>query len=209
MDAAPPPPPAIVAPAPREVSFGRIEGRVSPGTTEVRVRVDGRLVATKAVTRPRFVLVVTLPRRDVTIRVSAIDARGRRASTLVGPVFGLPRGSAPYSGPIPRSAATRTQRCARTRPLARPPLSRGLRRLRPGPPHRSRRRLERACPLPGGVDAEARDRRRADAGAPRCRRPRLAARRAPLADARLLGRPLGQRAARGDRRLDAPAAPRA
>ncbi|MEP6910935.1 MAG: serine hydrolase [Actinomycetota bacterium] len=95
------PPPAIVSPAPREVSFGRIEGRVATGTRQVLVRVDGRLAVTKNVFRRRFVLVVPLPRRDVTLRVTAVDANGRRSSTLVGPVFGLPREAAPYAGPIP------------------------------------------------------------------------------------------------------------
>jgi hypothetical protein len=65
------------------------------------VRVDGRLLATKNVARRRFVLVVPLPSRDVTLRVTAVDGSGRRASTLVGPVFGLPREAAPYAGPIP------------------------------------------------------------------------------------------------------------
>jgi len=101
VDAAPPRPPAVYSPAPREVSFGRIEGRVARGTREIRVRVDGRLAATKAVTRRRFVVVVPLPAHDVTLRVSAIDASGRHASTLVGPVFGLPKAVAPYAGPIP------------------------------------------------------------------------------------------------------------
>jgi hypothetical protein len=102
VHAAPPPrPPAIYSPAPREVSFGRIEGRAGAGTTEIRVRVDGRLVATKPVSRRRFVVVVPLPARDVTLRVSAVDARGRHASTLVGPVFGLPNEVAPYAGPVP------------------------------------------------------------------------------------------------------------
>ena len=95
------PPPAIVSPAPREVSFGRVEGRAAPGTRRILVRVDGRLVATKDVVRRRFVLVVPLPHRDVTVRVTAIGAGGRRSSTLVGPVFGLPREAAPYDGPIP------------------------------------------------------------------------------------------------------------
>jgi hypothetical protein len=95
------PPPAIVAPAPREVSFGRIEGRVPSGTQQVLVRIDGRLAATKNVTRRRFVVVVPLPSRDVTLRVTAVDALGRRSSTLVGPVFGLPSETAPYRGPIP------------------------------------------------------------------------------------------------------------
>jgi hypothetical protein len=83
------------------VSFGRIEGRVGAGTREVRVRVDGRLVATKPVRRRRFVLVVALPARDVTLRVSSVDAQGRHASTTIGPVFGLPREAAPYAGAIP------------------------------------------------------------------------------------------------------------
>jgi hypothetical protein len=95
------PPPAIVSPAPREVSFGRVEGRVAPGTRRVLVRVDERLLATKNVHRRRFVLVVSLPQRDVTLRVTAVGAGGRRSSTLVGPVFGLPREAAPYDRPIP------------------------------------------------------------------------------------------------------------
>jgi hypothetical protein len=98
---APLPPPAIISPAPREVSYGRIEGRVPGGTRQVLVRVGGTLLATKDVTRRRFVVVVSLPSRDVAVRVTAIDAHGRRSSTLVGPVYGLPREAAPYSGPIP------------------------------------------------------------------------------------------------------------
>jgi Beta-lactamase enzyme family len=101
VDAAPLPPPAIVAPAPREVSYGRIEGRAPSGTRQVLVRVDGRLLATRNVTRRRFVVVVSLPSRDVTVRVTAVDRLGRRSSTLVGPVYGLPREAAPYAGPIP------------------------------------------------------------------------------------------------------------
>ena len=99
--AAPLPPPAIVSPAPREVSYGRIEGRAPSGTRQVLVRVGGRLLATKNVTRRRFVVVVSLPSRDVTVRVTAVDSLGRRSSTLVGPVYGLPREAAPYAGPIP------------------------------------------------------------------------------------------------------------
>jgi hypothetical protein len=65
------------------------------------VRLDGRLVATKPVYRRRFALVVRLPARDVTLRISAVDAHGRHAATIVGPVFGLPEEVAPYAGPIP------------------------------------------------------------------------------------------------------------
>ena len=95
------PPPAIVSPAPREVSFGRIAGRVAAGTTRILVRVDGRLAATKNVSRRRFALVVPLPQRDVALMVTAVDRLDRRASTVVRPVFGLPRAAAPYVGPIP------------------------------------------------------------------------------------------------------------
>jgi hypothetical protein len=83
------------------VSFGRVKGRVAPGTRRVLVRVDGRLVATKDVHRRRLVLDVPLPQRDVTLRVTAVGAGGRRSSTLVGPVFGLPRKAAPQDGPAP------------------------------------------------------------------------------------------------------------
>jgi hypothetical protein len=114
------PPPAIVAPAPREVSFGRIEVRVAPGTRRVLVRVDRRLVATKNVLRSRFVLVVPLPQRDVTLRVTAVDRAGHRSSTLVGPVFGLLRAAAPYDGPIPPLRGYEDPALARTvRGLAR------------------------------------------------------------------------------------------
>jgi len=89
------PPPVIASPAPREVSFGRIKGRVSPGTRMLVVRVDGRAVANRNVLKRRFILDVPLPHRDVTLRVTAVDARGRRSSTRIGPVFGLPREAAP------------------------------------------------------------------------------------------------------------------
>jgi beta-lactamase class A len=48
-----------------------------------------------------FRFTVPLPLRDVTVRVSALDAQGHRATTVVSPVLGLPgaaapRGAAPY-----------------------------------------------------------------------------------------------------------------
>src|SRR5262245_60728159 len=99
--AAPLAPPAILSPAPREVSYGRIEGRVPAGTRQVIVRVGRTELGTKNVRRRHFVVAVSLPSRDVTIRVVAVDALGRRSSALVGPVYGLPREAAPYAGPIP------------------------------------------------------------------------------------------------------------
>jgi hypothetical protein len=114
------PPPAIVSPAPREVSYGRIEARLPNGTRQVLVRVGGSVLAAKAVTRRRFAVVVSLPSRDVTIRVTAIDATGRRSSAEVGPVFGLPREAAPHAGPIPPLRGFEDARLAQmTRSLAR------------------------------------------------------------------------------------------
>ena len=88
-------PPALVAPAPQEVSFGRVEGRVGPGVVRIVVSVNGRTVAERRLRGPRFSLTVQLPRRDVTVRVTAVGASGERASTVVGPVFGLPKAAAP------------------------------------------------------------------------------------------------------------------
>jgi beta-lactamase class A len=105
-------PPALVAPAPHEVSFGRVAGPVSPGTRKIRVLVGGRLAAEKELHRRRFSVEVDLPRRDVTIRVTAFDDLGRRSSTVVGPVFGLPRVAAAQGGAQERNdpALSRTVR---------------------------------------------------------------------------------------------------
>jgi Beta-lactamase enzyme family len=93
------PPPELVAPAPDEVSSGRVAGRIPRGTKLVRVSVGGRLLAEKTVGRSRFDFTVELPPRDVTLRVTAVDGRGRRSSTAVGPVFGLPSGARPRGPP--------------------------------------------------------------------------------------------------------------
>jgi hypothetical protein len=106
------PPPALVAPAPHEVSFGRVAGTVSPGTRRIRVLVGGRLAAEKELHRRRFSVEVELPRRDVAIRVTAFDDLGRRSSAVVGPVFGLPRVAATQGGAQGRNdpALSRTVR---------------------------------------------------------------------------------------------------
>jgi beta-lactamase class A len=93
------PPPELIAPAPDEVSFGRIAGRVASGTQAVRVSIGGRVLAEKQVGGRRFDFTVELPRRDVMLRVIAVDARGRRSATVVGPVFGLPRAAKPRGPP--------------------------------------------------------------------------------------------------------------
>ena len=79
--AAPPPLPLqLVAPAPREVSFGRIAGRLPSGKWAVVVRAGDRTLVTRTVSGTSFDFSVPLPRRDSTIRVAAY-ASGRRART--------------------------------------------------------------------------------------------------------------------------------
>lgn len=89
------PPPAVVAPAPREVSFGRIAGRLPSGAVEVVVRAGGRVLAARRVRGARFDFTVSLPRRETTVRVTAVDRRGRRSTTAVPHVLGLPRRARP------------------------------------------------------------------------------------------------------------------
>jgi beta-lactamase class A len=115
--ATPPSAPVVVSPAANEVSFGRVIGRVVPGTTRVVVSVDGRVVASKDLRRPRFDFAVPLPARDVRLTVSAMDERGRAASTTIGPVFSLP-GTAEPRGP-PRRSVEDPQLARTIRSLAR------------------------------------------------------------------------------------------
>jgi Beta-lactamase enzyme family len=84
-------PPTLVAPAPREVSFGRVAGTVSAGTARVVVLVNGRESAEQKIEGTRFDLNVEIPPRDSTVRVVALDAFGDRAERSVQPVFGLPQ----------------------------------------------------------------------------------------------------------------------
>ncbi len=98
MVVAPAPPPAplvLVAPAEREVSFGRIAGRVPRGRWAVVVRVASRTLAVRAVSGGSFDFAVSLPRRDVTVHVSAYASGGRRRTASVGHVLGLPRSADP------------------------------------------------------------------------------------------------------------------
>jgi hypothetical protein len=91
----PPTPPAIYAPAPREVSFGRIAGRVSAGTRLVSIRVDGVYKGHAYLDGRRFWKTLSLPSRDVTIRITSVNAMGDRTSATVGQVYGLPRAARP------------------------------------------------------------------------------------------------------------------
>jgi beta-lactamase family protein len=93
----PPHPPALVlvAPAEREVSFGRIAGRVPRGRWAVVVRAAGRTIAVREAIGASFDFTVSLPRRDATVRVTVAAAHGLRASAVVPHVFGLPRSARP------------------------------------------------------------------------------------------------------------------
>jgi len=90
-------PPAIYAPAPREVSFGRIRGRVAPGSTRVNIRVDGRYQGHATLSGRKFTRTLDLPSHDVSIRVTVMNASGDRASSTVTPVYGLPRAAKPHA----------------------------------------------------------------------------------------------------------------
>jgi beta-lactamase family protein len=93
-------PPAIVAPASREVSFGRVAGTVGPGVHRVVVLVNGEETADQDVERGRFELRLALPPRDSVVRVVAEDALGNSAGRSVESVFGLPVARTPTA---PRS----------------------------------------------------------------------------------------------------------
>lgn len=109
-----PRPPAIVTPAPREISFGLVQGRVFAGTTEVRVLVDGDVLRRRDVAGPApFAFTLALPPRDVRIRVVALNGRGDRSSTAVGPVFGLPAAGRPEATRRSREDATLARRLRR------------------------------------------------------------------------------------------------
>ena len=90
--------PALVAPAPREISFGQVVGTVGRGTDTVAVLVNGKPAAEARVRGRRFTIQVKLPTADAQVRVVARDALGNSAATAVGPVFGLPRRGLEASG---------------------------------------------------------------------------------------------------------------
>ncbi len=92
----PPPPPALHAPAPYEVSFGRIAGLAPPGTRGIAVRAGGRLVALRRLRGRSFDFHVALPLGDITVSVRAVGAGGRRSrAATVTHVFGLPAAARP------------------------------------------------------------------------------------------------------------------
>ena len=90
LDAPALPPPTIVSPAPREVSFGRVAGTVPAGTRHVIVRVRGFVVAEFPLRRRSFSLNVPMTTGVVRVSVTAVDGRNRRATRTVDPVLSLP-----------------------------------------------------------------------------------------------------------------------
>lgn len=104
-----------MTPAPYEVSFGRILGRVMPRTDLILVSIDGRVVAKRDLTggRTSFDFHVELPVRDLVLTVTSLDDRGGRSSARVGPVFGLPRAAEPRAPPRRSNADGRLGRAIR------------------------------------------------------------------------------------------------
>jgi beta-lactamase class A len=105
IDAPALPPPAIAAPAPREVSFGLVAGTAPLGAQRIIVHV-GRFVAAEEQLRGRsFSLQVRLTAGPTTVKVTAVDGRNRHSSRVVESVYGLPQDSAPRER-APRLDAT-------------------------------------------------------------------------------------------------------
>ena len=94
LDAPALPPPAVTAPAPREVSFGLVVGTAPPGTQRIVVHVGGRLAADRPLRGRSFSLHVPVA-GHTSVRVTAVDAQHRRSSTHVPFVLGLPRAAEP------------------------------------------------------------------------------------------------------------------
>ncbi len=88
--------PRIVQPAAYQAFFGNVSAVVPPGTEYVILLVDGDRKAVKVVHGNRVRLQAVLPRRDVTLRLVAVDGEGHRdTSAPVGPVLGLAASAAP------------------------------------------------------------------------------------------------------------------
>lgn len=91
----PPQPPAIVQPAPYEVSYGVVKGVAAPGAVTVVVTSGGKVLRRADLAGRRFVLHVDLPVGASSVRIETIDRRGRRAGSTVRNVLGLPSAARP------------------------------------------------------------------------------------------------------------------
>jgi beta-lactamase class A len=88
-------PPAIVAPAPREVSFGLVAGTAPSGTRRIIVRVGTHIVAEKPLRGRSFSLNVPMTAGVVNVSVTAVDGRNRRSTRRVESVYALPADAEP------------------------------------------------------------------------------------------------------------------
>jgi beta-lactamase class A len=95
IDAPALPPPAILAPAPREVSFGHVAGVAPRGTRHIIVRVGKYVVAQEPLRGRTFSLNVPMQTGVVEVRVTAVDGQNRRSTSIVEPVLALPLNSDP------------------------------------------------------------------------------------------------------------------
>ena len=95
LDAPALPPPAIVAPAPREVSFGLVSGRAPLGTRKIIVHVGRYVVAEESLRGRSFSVRVPMRAGLTKVRVTAVDGRNRRSAREVDQVYGLPADSEP------------------------------------------------------------------------------------------------------------------
>jgi hypothetical protein len=101
IDTAPPPrPPVVERPAAYQVSYGAVQGVAAPGTKRVVVRVDGKVVRDVRLRGRSFSLEVSLPPREVRVRVETADQEGRRAGHTVLHVLGLPPAARPVVRPL-------------------------------------------------------------------------------------------------------------
>lgn len=89
--------PVITAPAPRQTSFGVVRGRVGEGTVRIVVKVGQTTKVDTPIWERGFRFQVSLPPRDVTVRVIAFDTAGNSKSASVAPVFGLPAAGYPVA----------------------------------------------------------------------------------------------------------------
>ena len=109
LDAPALPPPAVVAPAPREVAFGLVAGRAPAGTRRIVVHVGGNLLVDSPLRGRSFSVHVPMQPGSTVVRVTAVDGGGRRSTRVVEDVWALPKDAEP------RDRASRLDRGLATR----------------------------------------------------------------------------------------------
>ena len=77
------------------MSYGLVTGRAAAGARFVIVAANGDVLASRRLVGRRFSLRVELPPGELVLRVTTITSGGRRSSSVVRDVFGLPRAARP------------------------------------------------------------------------------------------------------------------